>query len=349
MIVLTLSVTISAYFLLLENYNQKKSQPKYDPNAIYNESQLDEYRNERINKYFQETYEPQKIQERKMVVVEEKEEEPIATIKAKVKSAIEASAQQQDAFEEYTKEFEKEYIHQDNKEQMVVTKPVKKEEPAFVDKRPKLAIVIDDVTIKSQVRKIQNIGYTVTMAFMPPTSHHRNSAKIAQDLPFYMIHFPMQATNFKNEEEHTLHIGDSYETIEKRVAQIRKWYPDAIYTNNHTGSKFTAHEQSMDYLMKALKKYNFIFVDSRTTAKTVAKKYTKKYGLPYITRNIFLDNKQDYKYIQKQLKKAIRIAKKTGSAIAIGHPHNITLKVLKESKHLLKGLNLVYIDKIPTN
>jgi polysaccharide deacetylase 2 family uncharacterized protein YibQ len=162
-----------------------------------------------------------------------------------------------------------------------------------------------------------------------------------------MIHFPLQAQTFKFEEENTLHVGDSYEKIEKRVAQVRQWYPDALYTNNHTGSKFTSDDTSMDYLMKALKKYEFIFMDSRTTSKTVVKKYAKKYNMPYLTRNIFLDNEKDYHYIQNQLKKAIKIAKKRGYAIAIGHPHSITLKVLKESQDLLEGLDLVYANKIP--
>ena len=64
------------------------------------------------------------------------------------------------------------------------------------------------------------------------------------------------------------------------------------------------------------------------------------------SRNIFLDNKKDKKYIQKQLKKAIKIAKKNGMAIAIGHPYGITFKTLKESKHLLEGLELVYVNKL---
>jgi uncharacterized protein len=102
----------------------------------------------------------------------------------------------------------------------------------------------------------------------------------------------------------------------------------------------------MDRLIEALKKYNFIFIDSKTTAKTVANKYTKKYGLRYISRNIFLDNIQTKQTITEQLKKAVAIAKKTGLAVVIGHPHQITLQTLKESKELLSGINLVLVDKI---
>lgn len=214
--------------------------------------------------------------------------------------------------------------------------------------KPKIAIVIDDVTTQDQKDKILNMGYKINMAFLPPISGHPNSAKIAINLPFYMIHFPMQASSaFKNEEPNTLKITDSYETIEKRVKQLRDWYPNAIYTNNHTGSVFTENEEAMDKLFRALKRHNFIFVDSRTSNKSVAKKYAQKYGMPYIVRNTFIDNEQKYQYVQNQLKQAIEIAKKNGYSIAIGHPHNVTLQVLKDSKHLLKDVEPIFINQLP--
>lgn len=251
-------------------------------------------------------------------------------------------------YEEYTEELEKEYIHETVK---------KKEETKVVQQKkviprpagkPKIAIIIDDVTMQSQVDSIKTIDYTVNMAFLPPTKTHPNSAKIAQNLPFYLIHFPMEASSFKFEEEYTLHVGDSYEKIEETVRRYKTLYPNATYTNNHTGSTFTAHKESMDKLLRALKKYDFTFLDSRTTAKTVAKEYAAKHGVPFLGRNIFLDNTIAYGPILSQLKKAIDIANKTGYAIAIGHPHDTTIKVLKDSKELLKDLDVVYVNEMPT-
>ena len=214
--------------------------------------------------------------------------------------------------------------------------------------KPKIAIVIDDITTQAQKDKILSMGYKINMAFLPPTKTHPDSAKIAQSLSFHMIHFPMQASSaFKGEEINTLTINDSYETIEKRVKQLREWYPNAVYTNNHTGSVFTENEEAVDKLFRALKKYNFIFVDSRTSAKSVAKKYAKKYDMPYIVRNTFIDNDRDFKSIQNQLKKAIEIAKKQGYAIAIGHPHTVTLEVLKDSKSLFREVEPIFINQLP--
>ncbi|RXJ98556.1 hypothetical protein CRU98_09290 [Arcobacter sp. CECT 8986] len=321
-LILTLVISILSYFFLLDE--PKKNTPTKNAASIHKKEQvikkdldLNNYANEKLNKYFKNEIKDDNVK-----------------------------------YEEYTEEFEKEYIHKDKQEEKKQEiKPKQKDEvsvfPKKEDTKPKLAIIIDDVTLQRQVNTIQNIGYKITMSFLPPTKQHPDSAKIAQNLPFYMIHFPMQAQSFKFEERDTLHVGDSYKRIETKVANLRKLYPNATFTNNHTGSKFTSNDKSMDYLFKALKEYNFLFVDSRTTAKTVAKKYSKKYNMPYISRNIFLDNKQEFNYIQNQLKKAINIAKKSGYAIAIGHPHSMTLKVLKESKPLLKDLNLVYIKELP--
>ncbi len=63
--------------------------------------------------------------------------------------------------------------------------------------------------------------------------------------------------------------------------------------------------------------------------------------------NIFIDNEENYQYIQNQLKQAIEIAKKQGYAIAIGHPHTVTLEVLKDSKSLFKEVEPIFINQLP--
>ena len=269
------------------------------------------------------------------------------------KSKIEEKVEIKQA-KEPSKEIEDEIIEEKTK----IEKPAIKEKKELITKKdsykydlktkPKLVIIIDDVVSKTQKDKILNIGYPITMAFLPPNGVQKESAIIAQNLPFHMIHFPMQASkNFKNIEIDTLNISDSYETIEARVKQLRVLYPNATYTNNHTGSVFTENYEAMDKLFRALKKYNFIFVDSKTTPNSVAKELSIKYQMPYIVRDTFLDNDRSFTAIQNQLKDAIRVAKKQGFAIAIGHPYEVTFQVLKESKHLLNDVEPIFLNKLP--
>ena len=269
------------------------------------------------------------------------------------KSKIEEKVEIKQA-KEPSKEIEDEIIEEKTK----IEKPAIKEKKELITKKdsykydlktkPKLVIIIDDVVSKSQKDKILNIGYPITMAFLPPNGVQKESAIIAQNLPFHMIHFPMQASkNFKNIEIDTLNISDSYEKIEARVKKLRDLYPNATYTNNHTGSVFTENYEAMDKLFRALKKYNFIFVDSKTTPNSVAKELSIKYQMPYIVRDTFLDNDRSFTAIQNQLKDAIRVAKKQGFAIAIGHPYEVTFQVLKESKHLLNDVEPIFLNKLP--
>ncbi len=374
-------ISIGLYFLFFNDENIKSEPLKIEPKkpSLYQEKQalnekkileelkVFENKVEQKEEHFEEVdleLEKSYIEENKEILNEkiEKKIEEIKKINDE-KELIEKVEIKEDAKIEEPKTEEK-LKEEIKKEEKIKEDKIKKEEPKKYDeksiisskdryihdpkRKPKLIVIIDDVSTEKQKQSILNIGYPVTMAFLPPTSGHKDSAKIAQSVAFHMIHFPMQASSaFKGPETDTLKVTDSYEKIEERVRQLRAWYPKAKYTNNHTGSVFTENDEAMARLYKALDKYNFVFVDSRTSAKSVAKKYSVKYNMPYIVRNTFLDNTKDYKAIQNQLLDAVRIAKKQGYAIAIGHPYDVTIKVLKESKHLLNEVEPVLLNKLP--
>ena len=131
-----------------------------------------------------------------------------------------------------------------------------------------------------------------------------------------------------------------------RIKELKKLFPRVKYINNHTGSKFTSNEVAMNRLILSLNSQHINFIDSRTTAETKVPKVMKNYGLNYVARDIFLDNRMDKPYIKSQIKKAIKIAKLHGTAIAIGHPHANTILALSESKNSFDEVELVYIDRL---
>jgi polysaccharide deacetylase 2 family uncharacterized protein YibQ len=63
---------------------------------------------------------------------------------------------------------------------------------------------------------------------------------------------------------------------------------------------------------------------------------------------VFLDNNKDKTYINAQFLELVKIARRKGSAIAIGHPHPETIEVL--TKNLLDiekfGVKLVSLVEI---
>lgn len=215
-----------------------------------------------------------------------------------------------------------------------------------VTTKPKLAIIIDDVSIRSHVNAVKSLNIPITMSFLPPSKARPNSAALAKNEQVYMVHLPMEAKNFSAEEPDTLRIEDSQQKIMQKIKDIKTLFPRVEYINNHTGSLFTSNEIAMNKLVFALNKEHIYFIDSRTTAETMAPKVMQNYGLTYMSRDVFLDHKVDKEYIKGQILQAIKMAKLHGSAIAIGHPHANTIMALSESKNLFKDVELVYINRL---
>jgi polysaccharide deacetylase 2 family uncharacterized protein YibQ len=212
--------------------------------------------------------------------------------------------------------------------------------------KPKLAIIIDDVSSAKQLKYIISLPIKVTPSIFPPYELSKSNHKLAQGLKHYMIHLPMQSGKAYDKQYGTLKVTDSKEKMQARVKEIRRLFPTARYVNNHTGSTFTDNYNAMDILYTILRKEGFVFVDSRTTASTKVRKIAHAHGDAYVARDIFIDNKHTVSYIHKQLQKAVKIAKKKGYAIAIGHPHLVTMKALISAQDIFKDVELVYIDEI---
>jgi len=223
---------------------------------------------------------------------------------------------------------------------------IKKKVQKVAGEKGKLAIIFDDVAFSGDVRNIKALHIPVTMSFLPPTARHPNSAKLAQNEPYYMVHLPMEAMNFHSPEKFTLLTSDSKERVLERIRKIKGLFPRVEYINNHTGSKFTSDEEAMNKLVFALRLEKIGFIDSRTTAETKAEKIVNRYKIPYLARDVFLDHEDDVEAITLQIKKAVRIASKYGKCIAICHPHESTLEAIKASKALFKDVELVRIDKL---
>ncbi|ASM40196.1 divergent polysaccharide deacetylase family protein [Campylobacter sp. RM12327] len=213
-------------------------------------------------------------------------------------------------------------------------------------KKPLLAIIIDDVSTFTQAELIKKIKLKITPSIFPVSTNTPNTAQIANKFSFYMIHLPMSAINYKNEEPNTMHITDSKDLMLKRIKKIKKDFPKLKFINNHTGSEFTSNIQALDKLMSILKSQDIVLLDSKTIAKSKVKDLAKKYNMPYLSRDVFLDNIHSEIEIKTQLKDAINIAKKRGYAIAIGHPHDITLKTINKNINMLKDVEIVYVDRL---
>jgi polysaccharide deacetylase 2 family uncharacterized protein YibQ len=112
------------------------------------------------------------------------------------------------------------------------------------------------------------------------------------------------------------------------------------------GSKLTQLTFPMTTLMKALEERQLYFVDSRTTRYTKAHKIASTMGLPVLERKVFLDHELSEEFIQQQFHRLIRLARKYGHAIGIGHPHPLTVNTLKSLIQNEDSVEFVSVDTL---
>ena len=241
----------------------------------------------------------------------------------------------------------KNIIKKTDKEKKVLKKSRVPKSKKSLKSIPQLAIIIDDVSQRSQINFLKNLPYHITPSIFPPTKMNMHSNYLTKNLKHYMVHLPIEShSKAMNKIYKMLFLKDSNTKIRKRVKEIRKLFPKAKYLNNHTGSVFCSNYKKSKVLYKALRKEGFIFLDSRTSKRTKFKRIAKEMGDKYYKSDIYIDNIQSVSYTIKQLKKAVLIAKKRGYAVVIGHPHATTFKALKKAKPLFKGIKTVYIDEL---
>jgi len=174
----------------------------------------------------------------------------------------------------------------------------------------------------------------MSFAVMPGLPQSRKIAMLArQNGSELLLHLPMEPINRNGKRAPigTLRSDMTPMQFMATLSEDIESVPGARGVNNHEGSALTENKEAMKFLMAELKTRDLFFVDSRTNPKSVAYSTARDFGLKAAKRDVFLDNEIDNpEYIRERLEELLRIAKKNGSAIAIGHPHPVTIGELRK-------------------
>ena len=238
--------------------------------------------------------------------------------------------------------------------------PTEKPEPVITTPEPavpatgkgRLAIIIDDMGSSMQeARSLSAIGVPLTFSIIPGLGRYREVAAFAGDAGIEtMIHVPMQSKGWPQRklELNGLLVAMGGTEIRGRLEGFVRDLPRAVGANNHMGSEFTEHEQQMSSVLAVLKEKELFFIDSVTSPRSVGQRLARVKGVRSARRNVFLDNEQNSAYILGQLNQAVRLARKTGVAIAVCHPHPATIKTLSGALPSLKkqGITLVSASQL---
>lgn len=191
--------------------------------------------------------------------------------------------------------------------------------------RPRIAVVIDDfgLTYKKNVpdEKWWALPLVYTAAVMPESPRSTEAAREAKKAGKELIlHFPFDpflSLELKKEEATE---GDRRKVsalFEKSLKQV----PGIVGVNNHRSYRATQNRPLMAAFMPELKKRGLFFVDSGVSPRSVAYDEARRAGLPAARNAVFLDEakRHDKDFCRRMLRRAAAIARKEGSAVAIGH------------------------------
>lgn len=223
----------------------------------------------------------------------------------------------------------------------------------FANNSPvRIAIIIDDIgnNLKLGQRTVDIPG-ALTLSVLPHTPVAKRLARAGHySGKQIMLHVPMSNNNQKKlgpgALTEMLEEAVFIETLNNNIDNI----PFAKGVNNHMGSYLTQQKQQMQWVMQILKDRKLFFIDSLTHSNSVAYQTAQEYQLPSAKRQVFLDNSTESEDILRAFNKLLRIAKRNGSAIAIGHPYPETLAVLEQQLPKLaeQNIQLVHASELLT-
>lgn len=213
---------------------------------------------------------------------------------------------------------------------------------------PAIALIIDDLgNQRAPGRRAVQLPGPVACAFLPNGPFTRELARRAHaGHKEVMLHLPMQAleTEARQPEAAELTLDMTRNQFRKTIEQDIAAVPHVIGLNNHQGSLLTQHPGNMAWLMQTISEHrNLFFVDSRTTSATVARQLAQEYGIPNSERNVFLDNEAAPGAVREKFRELVRMARRDGTALGIGHPHPATLDVLVDELNNLGELGVQLI------
>ncbi|MEQ8664426.1 MAG: divergent polysaccharide deacetylase family protein [Rhodospirillales bacterium] len=217
--------------------------------------------------------------------------------------------------------------------------------------RAMIAIVIDDMGVSPHyTADAIELPAPMTMSFLTYARNINSQADAARARGHeIMLHVPMEPSSATVDPgPNVLLAGMPEAELRANLTWGMRQLNDYVGINNHMGSRFTQDREGMRTVLETIRVSGHLFLDSRTSGRSVAPDIADELGLPFASRNVFLDHEDDPVTIRHQLQEVERLARKNGVVIAIGHPRPATVGALREWAPGLaaKGLQLAPVTAI---
>ena len=208
---------------------------------------------------------------------------------------------------------------------------------------PRIAIVIDDLgTDVVSTHHAIALPRRVALAFLPYPQEApalaREAGRAGHEV---LVHVPMEAVAPVDPGPMALRTDLPASENLRRFDWALSRVPGYVGVNNHEGSLFTADRNALIPVVERLSDRHVFFFDSRTDADSQVVTVARAFGVASAARDVFLDNVATIDAVDAQLRALEKRAKEQGVAIAIGHPHEITLDAVAYWAAHESGFDLV--------
>jgi len=216
----------------------------------------------------------------------------------------------------------------------------------------RLALIIDDGGYSvDKLKGLMGLGRPMTFAILPNVPHSRDAALLAhREGAQIMLHLPMepQESERYSLEKDTVLTGMDKTEIQAILHRGLTQIPHVRGVNNHMGSRATEDLRLMKAVMEVLKKEGLYYVDSHTSIHSMGPQAARQAGVAFASNDRFIDPEKDLEAIKKAIRLAVKKARQEGKAVAIGHPHPLTARAIREMIAEIEGagVKMVFVSEV---
>lgn len=210
--------------------------------------------------------------------------------------------------------------------------------------RGDIVLIIDDLGFDGQpLDRLMQLDPNVNCSILPNGTRAEEFARKLHAGGFEILcHLPMQPRGSEAPGRNAILISMSDDEIARTTRENIESIPYARGVNNHMGSLATTDRRVMTSVLRAIPE-GMYFIDSRTTGGSIAGTVARELNVRTAARQVFLDDVATESAVRRQLAELAAAAEKRGTAIGIGHPHDVTMRVLADELPTLRaqGFRLV--------
>ena len=216
----------------------------------------------------------------------------------------------------------------------------------------RVALIIDDLGYDLDVaRKISNLSVPIALAVLPHCPFSREVTRLAREKNReILLHLPMEPRGYPDVDpgDGALLCSMTEEDVIRQIEINLEAVPGAVGANNHMGSLFMENGDDLDVVLRHLKGKGLFFVDSLTTGNSRGGQAARRVGLPFATRDVFIDNGSSLAETRAVFERLLKRRSTWRELVLIGHPYETTVDALGEwiPKYEQAGIRFVPLSSV---